>query len=163
MGFAYLVVTLGLGALLYWGPNALPAPDMWTYSDYAYLAVLLIHLVCGVLLIGVPARTRRSGATAAALYRVPEVLFVLCLLLYLFAYIYALNANMDYFQRYMAGGGNVRLALDTGQERLEATLEFGPLLLFTGMLLFFSGQFLSRHKTLPEGDPLFKQSCAFHL
>jgi apolipoprotein N-acyltransferase len=63
------------------------------------------------------------------MYRIPEVMFVLCLLLYLFAYLYALNANMDYIQRFLASGGAVRLALDTRQERLTATVKFGPLLL----------------------------------
>ncbi len=137
MGFVYVAVTLGLGALLYWGPYALPSLDALTYSDYLYAIILLTHLVCGLLLIGVPSRARKTGANPAGLYRVPEVLFVLCLLLYLFAYIYALNANMDYIQRFMASGGAVRLALDTRQERLAATVKFGPLLLVNAFFYLF--------------------------
>ncbi len=137
MGVVYVAVTLGLGALLYWGPYALPSLEALTYSDYLYAIILLAHLVCGLLLIGVPSRARKTGSNPAGLHRVPEVLFVLCLLLYLFAYIYALNANMDYIQRFIASGGAVRLALDTRQERLAATVKFGPLLLVNAFFYLF--------------------------
>ena len=137
MGFVYVAVTLGLGVLLYWGPYALPSLDALSYSNYLYAAILLAHLVCGLLLIGVPSRARKTGSNPAGLYRVPEVLFVLSLLLYLFAYIYALNANMDYIQRFMASGGAVRLALDTRQERLAASVKFGPLLLVNAFFYLF--------------------------
>ena len=137
MGFVYVAVTLGLGVLLYWGPYALPSLDALSYSNYLYAAILLAHLVCGLLLIGVPSRARKTGSNPAGLYRVPEVLFVLSLLLYLFAYIYALNAHMDYIQRFMASGGAVRLALDTRQERLAASVKFGPLLLVNAFFYLF--------------------------
>lgn len=137
MGFVYIAVSLGLGALLYWGPYALPSLEALTYSDYLYTIILLAHLVCGLLLIGVPSRARKTGSNPAGLHKVPEVLFVLCLLLYLFAYIYALNANMDYIQRFIASGGAVRLALDTRQERLAATVKFGPLLLVNAFFYLF--------------------------
>jgi len=137
MGLVYAAVTLGLGVLLYWGPYALPSLDTLTYLDYLYATILLAHLVCGLLLIGVPSRARRTGSNPAGLYRVPEVLFVLSLLLYLFAYIFALNANMDYIQRFIASGGAVRLALDTRQERLAASVKFGPLLLVNAFFYLF--------------------------
>jgi len=78
---------------------------------------------------------RRSPAGLAAIdrpwfrLRAPEVLLVLSLCLGLFSYIYAANANMDYVQRFMASGGNVRLAPDTRRERLAVALRYGPLLL----------------------------------
>lgn len=137
MGLVYVAVTLGLGALLYWGPYALPSLDALTYSDYLYAAILLAHLIGGFLLIGANSRARKTGSNPAGLYRVPEVLFILCLLLYLFAYIYALNANMDYIQRFIASGGAVRLALDTRQERLAAAVKFGPLLLVNAFFYLF--------------------------
>ncbi|UCF97699.1 MAG: apolipoprotein N-acyltransferase [Spirochaetaceae bacterium] len=137
MGFVYVAVTLGLGALLYWGPYALPSLDALTYSEYLYLAFLLAHLVCGLVLISTTTRARRLGTITSGMYRIPEVFFVLCLLLYLFAYVYALNANMDYIQRFIASGGAVRLALDTSQERLAATVKFGPLLLLNAFFYLF--------------------------
>ncbi|MBN2553039.1 MAG: apolipoprotein N-acyltransferase [Spirochaetales bacterium] len=137
MGFVYIAVTLGLGTLLYWGPFALPALDALTYSDYLYLAFLLTHLACGLVLICTAAGARKLSTVTAGMYRIPEVLFVLSLLLYLFAYIYALNANMDYIQRFIASGGAVRLALDTRQERLAATVKFGPLLLTNAFFYLF--------------------------
>ena len=137
MGFVYVAVTLGLGALLYWGPYAIPSLDVLTYSDYLYLAILVAHLACGLVLISTASRTRRLRSVTSGMYRIPEVLFVACLLLYLFAYIYALNANMDYIQRFISSGGAVRLALDTRQERLAAAVKFGPLLLANAFFYLF--------------------------
>ena len=137
MGFVYITVTLGLGALLYRGPFALPALDALTYSDYLYLGFLLIHLICGLILVSTAARARRLAAITAGMYRIPEVLFITCLLLYLFAYIYALNANMDYIQRFISSGGAVRLALDTRAERLAATVKYGPLLLVNAFFYLY--------------------------
>jgi hypothetical protein len=39
----------------------------------------------------------------------------------------------------------------------------GPLLLLVGILLLYFARFLNRNKTLPEGDPLYKESLEFHL
>ncbi len=149
MGFVYIAVTLGLGALLYWGPFALPAlPALGalTYSDYIYVAFLLVHLIYGLVLVSTASRARRSAAVTSGMYRIPEVLLVVCLLLYLFAYIYALNANMDYIQRFISSGGAVRLALDTRAERLAATVKYGPLLL-TNVFFYL---FWRLKRTAPE-------------
>jgi apolipoprotein N-acyltransferase len=137
MGFVYIAVTLGLGALVYWGPFALTGLDALTISDILYLAFLLIHLICGLVLISTSARARRLAAITSGMVRIPEVLFVACLLLYLFAYIYALNANMDYIQRFLSSGEAVRLALDTRAERLAATVKYGPLLLTNAFFYLF--------------------------
>jgi apolipoprotein N-acyltransferase len=123
-----------LGVLLDWGPFAVPALDALTYSDYLYAAFLLANLICGVVLVSTAARARKLAAITSGMYRIPEVLLVVSLVLYLFAYIYALNANMDYIQRFLSGGEAVRLAQDTRAERLAATVRYGPLLL---MNLFF--------------------------
>ena len=137
MGFVYIAVTLGLGALLYWGPFALPLLDALTYSDYLYLLFLLIHLICALVLISTAPRARRLGVITSGMYRIPEVLFATSLLLYLFAYIYALNANMDYIQRFISSNGAVRLALDTQAERLAASVKYGPLLLTNAFFYVF--------------------------
>lgn len=41
--------------------------------------------------------------------------------------------------------------------------ELGPPLLLTGILILYIGRFLSRHRTLAVGDPLFEKSREFHL
>ena len=41
--------------------------------------------------------------------------------------------------------------------------EVGPVLLFSGALLFFVGRFLGRHKLVATGDPGFEASRNFHL
>jgi len=137
MGFVYIAVTLGSGALMYWGPFALPALDALTTSDFLYVVFLLLHLICGLVLVSTAAGARRLAAITPGMYRIPEVLLVVSLLLYLFAYIYALNANMDYIQRFISSGGAVRLALDTRAERLAATVKYGPLLLTNAFFYLF--------------------------
>ena len=56
-------------------------------------------------------------------------------MLFLFSYIYATNANMDYVQRFMASHGNLRLAPNSTQERLAACLRFLPLLVFDALAM----------------------------
>ena len=85
--------------------------------------LLLLHVLCGALLLA-----RGRNARPFLTIRAPELLFSGSLLLFLFAYIYATNANMDYVQRFMASHGNLRLAPDSTQERLAACLRFLPLL-----------------------------------
>lgn len=41
--------------------------------------------------------------------------------------------------------------------------ELGPVLLLTGLLVFCVARFLTKHRILPSGDPLFEKSRAFHL
>ena len=60
---------------------------------------------------------------------VHEVLFSLSLIIFLFSYIFALAANMDYVQRFIASGGNLQLALDTRSERIGVLLKYGLYLL----------------------------------
>jgi apolipoprotein N-acyltransferase len=93
-----------------------------------------LHLAAGALLA---ARLlgRRAGLAPAASdgpwlrLHASELLLALTLCLGLFSYLYAANAGMDYVQRFIASGGNVRLAPDTRRERLAVALRYGPLLL----------------------------------
>jgi apolipoprotein N-acyltransferase len=131
VGIAYLLTVLLEVGLSLLGPFTLPWKHL-PYSDYVYLLILLAHLVPGaVLLVGAASR---KGWLPSLRLKLPEVLFLVCLVFFLFSYIYASNANMDYVQRFMASGGAVRLALDTTQERLQAAARFLPLLLLN---LFF--------------------------
>lgn len=72
---------------------------------------------------------------------VAEGLFFLGAFLFLFAYIFALNANMDYVQRFIESGGNLQLALDTRTERLIATARFAPLMLLDLAYWILSARF----------------------
>lgn len=122
MGWLYLAAAALEAALLFLGPWAVPWGRL-LLSDYTYLALLAMHLAAGVLL----AALARGGRRPRLRLILPEPLFLLALLFFLFTYIYALNANMDYVQRFMASGGAVRLALDTRRERLAAVVRYLPL------------------------------------
>ena len=123
MGLLYLTAVALEAALLFLGPWAVPW-DRLLLSDYTYLALLALHLGAGVLLLALA----RGGRRPRLRLILPEPLFLLALLFFLFTYIYALNANMDYVQRFMSSGGAVRLALDTHRERLAAVVRYLPLL-----------------------------------
>ena len=100
----------------------------------AYGVLLGLHLVAAALLAARWA-FRRTGRQIGPLeapwldLHVPELLAVLALCLGLFSYLYAANANMDYVQRFIASGGDVRLAPDTRGERLVVGPRYLPLLL----------------------------------
>ena len=72
------------------------------------------------------ARRCRHAAWTRRLYRMQEALLALSLFFFLFTYIYARNANFDYFQRFLATDGDVRQAIDTTGERLRAWVRLFP-------------------------------------
>ncbi len=87
------------------------------FTDYLVLALLLLQAAIGVLAL--------SGREPGFLV---EIVWAPALILFLFAYIYALSANMDYVQRYIATSGQLRLAASTASEQLHALLRYAPLL-----------------------------------
>ena len=90
----------------------------------------------------------RRGVTAKEapflFLRAPELLFALAGVLFLFSFIYATNANMDYVQRFMATHGNLRLAPNSSKERLTAYLRYLPLLAVDAAVIWY---FRSRGST----------------
>lgn len=58
-----------------------------------------------------------------------EVLLAFAGIGFLFSYIFAANANLDYVQWFIRSGGNLKLAPDSRTERLVALVRYGPLLL----------------------------------
>ena len=64
-----------------------------------------------------------------------QILLVAGLLLFLFAFVYAKNASMDYVQRFIANKGQISLAESTATEQLYALFRFGPLF-FVNIFLF---------------------------
>jgi apolipoprotein N-acyltransferase len=101
-------------------------------KGFPYLVLLALHVACVVPLILLRARGRRleePGRGAAFLIlRAPELLFAATTVLFLFTYIYATNANMDYVQRFMQAHETLRLAPNSTLERRDACLRFLPLL-----------------------------------
>jgi len=97
-------------------------------AEYLYAFLLFLHvLTAAAILVSLRRSSIAQGATFLFL-RAPELLFALTSILFLFSYIYATNANMDYVQRFMATHGNLRLAPNSSKERLTAYLRYVPLL-----------------------------------
>jgi apolipoprotein N-acyltransferase len=92
-----------------------------TFTDYIVLALLALQF-----LVGLTAVKRREPGIFA------ELLLAFSFIMFLFAYIYSLSANMDYVQRYIASSGQLRLAESTAREQLYALLRYGPMLLLNG-------------------------------
>ncbi|WP_053335523.1 apolipoprotein N-acyltransferase [Salinispira pacifica] len=59
----------------------------------------------------------------------PEGIFALTLIIFLFNYIFALAANMDYVQRFIETGGQLDLALDSRSQRVRVMFRYGLYLL----------------------------------
>ncbi len=123
MGWLYLAAAAAEAALALWGPWALPWSRL-VAADWLFLGLPALHAASGILCLAVP-RGRRGPFLRLTL---SELLFLASLVFFLFAWIFALNANMDYVQRFFAGGARVRLALDSRAERLAAAVRYLPLL-----------------------------------
>lgn len=95
-------------------------------GDAIILALLAVHVLWMMTLVF----SDPAAPVHRESIRIPaEGMFFVGLFLFLFAYIFALNANMDYVQRFVAAGGNLQIAPDTRTERLIAVGRHGPLLL----------------------------------
>jgi apolipoprotein N-acyltransferase len=139
-------LVLRLAPLLLLLLAAAEAAPLWrlsgfSSSDWLYAALLILHAAAGAAFLIRSKRARRAGQARQPflflVFRSPEILFALTLALFLFAYIFATNANMDYVQRFIASGGNLRLAPDSARERLAACLRYLPLLVVDGFMLVF--------------------------
>ncbi len=132
----YLAVSLAASYIIFGSPVAIPAPG---FGDLPLFVILGLHYLWGLVLLLSSTEYRRFRRSAyRRLLFVPEVLGAVSLLFFLFSFIFALNANMDYVQRFIAGGGGLRLALDTRTERLLVWIRIFPLVaLDAGTWLFF--------------------------
>ncbi|MBN1649616.1 MAG: apolipoprotein N-acyltransferase [Spirochaetales bacterium] len=106
-------------------------------SDLLYLFLLLLQLVLAVLLL-VKIDTDFLS----------ELILVLCILMFLNSFFFAKNANMDYFQRFVASKGQVTIAADTRTEQFYAFVRFLPLFLLNVWLWI-----RHRLKNRPEPGP----------
>jgi apolipoprotein N-acyltransferase len=87
-------------------------------------------------------RSLRQLPLDPLLLNAPELLLSLTAVLFLFTFIFATNANMDYVQRFMTSHGNLRLAPNGTMERRSALLRFLPLLALD--LLWYAAPRLGR-------------------
>lgn len=142
-GFLLIMVSLAELTLAAFGPIALGALELKTLPPLLFFgAGALVGLRFGSR----PAVV--SEAKAARLLGVTEAVFVFGLILLWFEYIFAANANMDYVQRFMASGGDLRLAIDTATERRAVALRYGPLLAATLALYLRLAVRLRRYELL---------------
>ena len=106
-----------------------------TLPDFLFLLLLLFHglwalrILRGSTLGGAHGAARRRRLLLRALYRTPEVLFVVTAVLFLLSFIFASNANMDYVQRFAAKMGTIRLAPDSTIQRWNSVSRYVPLFL----------------------------------
>ncbi|MBB6480647.1 apolipoprotein N-acyltransferase [Spirochaeta isovalerica] len=88
--------------------------------DMAY--IILLILFASVVLLHV------MGIRRGALI---ELTLVVNIVLFLFSWFFARNANMDYFQKFVATKGQVTIAQDTSTEQLYAYIRFVPVFIIT--------------------------------
>ena len=121
-----LLLPLSLAGFLIFlfGPFGMES-DGASPMDFLFLGLSAAHFVWWLFFIR---RTPRS--LYRLIFRVPEIFFALTLMLFLFSYIYASNANMDYVQRFAASSENLRLAPDSRVERLNSLLRYLPFLAY---------------------------------
>ena len=87
------------------------------FTDYLILGLLVIMLTAGTVAV--------TGKNPGFLI---EALIAPAIVLFLFAFIHARSANMDYVQRYIANGGSLKLAQSTTTAHIHALLRYGPIL-----------------------------------
>jgi apolipoprotein N-acyltransferase len=99
-------------------------------SDWIYVGLLVLHAGLGITLL-LRARGSKTPplpcpANPFLLFKASELMLAVLVVFFLFVYIFATNANMDYVQRFIASGG-LRLAPNSRAERLAAAERFVPL------------------------------------
>jgi apolipoprotein N-acyltransferase len=125
---ATVVVVLQAVSLAYYLSDPFAIGTAPGLSDYLYFFLVAAHLAWAAG-IALPIARKARRVRIGLLFRGPEVLAGGTLVLFLFVFIYALNANMDYAQRFASMSGALRLAPDTTVERANAVLRFLPLIL----------------------------------
>jgi len=121
----YLAVSLAVSYIAFGSPIALENPGL---GDIPYFVLIGLHYLWGaVLFLSSMGYRQFSRGAYRRLIFVPELLAAASLLFFLFSFIFATNANMDYVQRFIQSGGNLRLALDTETERFLVWVRVFPL------------------------------------
>ena len=116
-----------------------------TFTDYLILGLLIIQFIISVLAI----LNKEPGVLT-------EIAWISALILFLFAFIHAQSANMDYMQRFIATKGMMHLAKSTALEELYTLLRFGPILLINGIYYVYRSIVKSRVITIDKKHWLYK-------
>lgn len=131
-GFLLTLLWLGEAVIAFTGPYGMDRSQK-TPMDFLFTALVFIHFLWWLFFF-----RKQQKALFRTIFRMPEILFAVTLVLFLFSYIYASNANMDYVQRFAASSGKLRLAPDSAVERFNSLLRYLPLLLFhLYMIIYF--------------------------
>ncbi|MFW5995239.1 MAG: hypothetical protein ACOCRN_03930, partial [Spirochaetia bacterium] len=112
-------------------------------ADIPLYVLIVAHAFWALGVVVRPTRFARRDLRRAVF--VPELLLTLTTVFFLFNYVYALNANMEYVERFV-DDGTLRLALDTTTERAIAFARFSPF--FVADLIAYLYPRLRRHTLL---------------
>ncbi len=110
-------------------------------TDYLILIVLALQFLLGLLAL--------FGIEPGVLV---EMVWAPALILFVFAYIWARSANMDYVQRYIASSGQLQLAESTALEQLYAALRYGPILVVNALYYIVKRITRPRRKNTAEQE-----------
>jgi apolipoprotein N-acyltransferase len=116
-----------------------------TFTDYLILSLFTLQFLIAALAI----LNKEPGILT-------EIAWISALILFLFAFIHAQSANMDYMQRFIATKGMMHLAKSTALEELYTFLRFGPILLINGIYYVYRSIVKSKVITIDKKHWLFK-------
>ncbi len=120
--YLYVLTVLTEVILLVFSPFGVPFKP--SFAQLLYMLILFLYLFKLAIYPAGKAKRRLF-----LIFKFPEFTFVFSLSFFLFSYIYASNANMDYVQRFMQMGGKLNLAIDSRMERSISAMQFAPLLI----------------------------------
>ena len=141
-------------ALFFHGPFGMEKNN--GVMDYMYLTLAAAHLAWAVIRFIIPGWKREFP------FQGPEILFATGLVLFLFSYIFATNANMDYVQRFAENNENLHLAPDSRTERFNTVARFIPLL-FLDAVVFLGWRFSRRRPAGINGLEWYIENGALPL
>ncbi|MCK5673481.1 MAG: hypothetical protein KAH95_08900, partial [Spirochaetales bacterium] len=114
-------------------------------TDYLVLGLLLLQFSIGILALF----NKEPGIFT-------EIAWASALILFLFAFIHAQSANMDYMQRFIASKGMIHLAKSTALEEFYAVLRYGPILLINGIYYVYKSTLKNKELTIEKKHWIYR-------
>jgi apolipoprotein N-acyltransferase len=103
------------------GPFGMPKAK--TLPDFVFLLLVVLYALWGAALL-----RGRTELRLRSLFRTPETLLVVSLVLFLISYIFASTANLSYAQRFALTNDSLNLAPDSTIQRLNSASRYLPLI-----------------------------------
>ncbi|HUW40870.1 MAG TPA: apolipoprotein N-acyltransferase [Rectinemataceae bacterium] len=103
------------------GPFGMPKGK--SLPDFIFLLLVALYALWGAALF-----RGRAELRLRCLYRTPETLLVVSLVLFLISYIFASTANLSYAQRFALTNNSLHLAPDSMIQRLNSASRYLPLI-----------------------------------